>query len=395
MNPIPTEAGKLPANTRRIDLPDKTVYLLGTAHISKQSVQDVAELVSAVSPDTICLELCPSRYQSMVNPESWKKMDIFQIVRENKALFVLVQLLMSSFYRKMAEKMGVRPGEEMLEGIRQAESTGAEIVLADRGIDITLRRVWGYMSLWHKMKFFFQALTGLVFSGDMQAEDIEKLKEKDQVQVLMEAMGQSFPEIKKRLIQERDIHLAQKIREAPGETVVAVVGAAHAEGISSAIHADHDLEPLLQTPPPSVIPRIAKWAIPAIIVLLILAGFFTGGATDSLHSITIWILMNGIFSALGTAVALAHPLTIGTAFFAAPLTSLNPTIAAGWVAGLVQAWVKRPTIKDLEGLSSALGSITLFWSNPAIKVLLVVVLANLGSSLGTFIAGSWIATRLL
>jgi len=386
---------EIPATTRRISLPDKEVYLLGTAHISQQSVSDVASLIRAVQPDSVCVELCPSRYQSMVQPESWRKMDVFRVIRENKALFLLIQLLMSSFYRRIARKLGVTPGAEMLEGVTQAERTGAELVLADRDITITLKRVWRHLSLWHKLKLILQAVTGAAFSGELESEDIEKLKEKDQLQVVMDELGQSFPQIKERLIGERDVYLAQKIREAPGETVVAVVGAGHAPGIETHLPRDHDLAPLLEIPPPSPVPKILKWAIPAIIVILIGLGFFKGGAAESIHSLTIWVLMNGIFSALAVTLAMPHPLTIVTAFLAAPLTSLNPTIAAGWVAGLVQAWFKRPKVGDLEDLPAALGSLKKFWANPAIKVLLVVVLANLGSSVGTFVAGSWIASKFI
>ena len=388
-------AGEIPPATRRISLPDKEVYLLGTAHVSPQSVRDVAALIQAVRPDSVAVELCASRYQSMINPESWRKMDVFRVIRENKALFLLIQLLMTSFYRRIARKLGATPGAEMLEGISQAERTGAHTVLADREITITLKRVWRHLSLWQKLKFILQAVTGAAFSGELEAEDIEKLKEKDQLQVIMDEMGQSFPEIKKRLIQERDIYLAQKIRDAPGKSVVAVVGAGHAPGIETHLHTDQDLAPLLEIPPPSIIPKVLKWVVPATILILIGLGFLSGGAAESIHSITIWVLMNGVFSALGVLLALAHPLTVVSAFVAAPFTSLNPTIAAGWVAGLVQAWFNRPKVQDLEDLPQALGSLKKFWSNPAIKVLLVVVLANLGSSVGTFVAGSWIAAKLL
>ncbi|MEF8824198.1 MAG: TraB/GumN family protein [Desulfohalobiaceae bacterium] len=385
----------IPATTRRISLPDKEVYLLGTAHVSQQSVSDVASLIQAVRPDSVCVELCHSRYQSMVQPETWRKMDVFRVIKENKALFLLVQLLMSAFYRKIARKLGVTPGAEMLEGVTRAEEVGAEVVLADRDVTITLKRVWRHLSFWQKLKLILQALTGAAFSGELEAEDIEKLKEKDQLQVIMDELGQSFPEIKKRLIGERDVYLAQKIREAPGETVVAVVGAGHAPGIETHLFTDHDLAPLMEIPPPSIIPKILKWGVPVAIVLLIGLGFLSGGAAESIHSLGIWILMNGIFTALAVTLVLPHPLTIVVGFLAAPLTSLNPTIAAGWVAGLVQAWFNRPKVRDLEDLPLALGSLKKFWGNPAIKVLLVVVLANIGSSIGTFVAGSWIASKFI
>ncbi|MBW2554740.1 MAG: TraB family protein, partial [Deltaproteobacteria bacterium] len=223
---------------------------------------------------------------------------------------------------------------------------------------------------------------------------IEKIKEQDQLETIMETFSKSFPEVKKRLIDERDIYLAQKIRSAPGTTVVAVVGAGHVPGIQQHIHKNEPIAPLVEVPPKSILPAILKWAIPALIITLLVAGFFKGGRQHSVESIYIWILVNGILSAVGAAIALAHPLTILATFVAAPITSLNPTIAAGWVSGLVQTWVKKPTVSDLEDLPNAISSVKGFWMNPVSKILLVVVLANLGSSLGTFISGSWIAARL-
>jgi pheromone shutdown-related protein TraB len=305
----------------------------------------------------------------------------------------LIQLVLSAFYRKIAERLGVQPGAEMVEAIRQAEAQGAQLVLADRDVDVTLKRVWGYLGFWQKLKLLFQLLISLFVQDDVDEDLIEELKNKDQLEVVMESVGKSFPEVKKRLIDERDVFLAQKIRQAPGRNVLAVVGAGHVQGILEHIRADQDIEPLTRVPPKSIIPILLKWGIPLIILGLIVLGFFKGGTSHSAESLVIWVLVNGTFSALGVLLALAHPLTILSTFLAAPLTSLNPTIAAGWVAGLVQAWVKKPTVADVERLPTTVTSLKGFWMNPLSRILLVVVLANLGSSLGTFLAGSWIAAR--
>lgn len=387
------EVPALPENAHTLVLDDKEVTLLGTAHVSHQSVAEVREVIQQVQPDSVCIELCPSRHKALMDRDSWKKMDIFKVIKENKALFLLMQLIMTSFYRKIGEKLGIQPGAEMIEGVRQAELINARLVLADRDVNVTLKRVWGYLSFWHKLKMLFQLLGSLFVQDAVDENTIEDLKDKDQLEVVMESVARSFPQVKTRLIDERDIFLAQKIREAPGRKVVAVVGAGHVPGIKGNITRDHDLAPLMTLPPRSVWPRVFKWLIPLIIIGLIVYGFFHGGAQHSFQSISIWILVNGIFSAIGVSLALAHPLTIASTFVAAPLTSLNPTIAAGWVAGLIQAWVKKPTVADLEDLPKALLSLKTFWLNPVCRILLVVVLANLGSSLGTFVAGSWIASR--
>jgi len=384
---------ELPAGIKHISLHGKDIYILGTAHVSAKSVEEVKSSAQVLQPDSVCVELCSTRYTSLMEKQSWQQMDIFRVIREKKAFYLLIQLVMTAFYRKLGEKMGVKPGAEMLEGIQQAQERNAELVLADRDVNITLRRVWGYLSLWYKMKLFFQMLLS-IFSQEKVDEDIvENLKERDQLEVIMDSMASSFPEVKNRLIDERDIYLAQKIKEAPGTTVLAIVGIGHQEGILQRIHDDIDVAPLMQSPPKSRIPQILKWLIPAIIVGLLILGFFKGGLEHSIQSLAIWVLVNGIFSALGVAIALAHPLTIIVTFIAAPLTSLNPTIAAGWVSGLTQALLKKPTVGDLENLPTDITSIKGFWFNPLCRILLVVVLANLGSSIGTFLAGGWITAR--
>jgi len=392
-SPPGTPGTALPETLRTVELPEKTVHILGTAHVSQKSVEDVRSASEILRPDAICVELCSSRYQAIVHRDAWQKMNIFRVIRENKALFLLIQLILSVFYRKIAEKVGVQPGAEMIEAIHQAEAGQARLVLADRDVNVTLKRVWGYLGFWQKLKLLFQLLLSLFAQDDVDEDLIEELKNKDQLEVAMDSVAKSFPQVKKRLIDERDLYLAQKIREAPGPTVLAVVGAGHVQGILKHIHADRDIGPLLRLPPKSILPVVLKWAIPLVILGLIILGFFTGGTEHSVQSMAIWVLVNGTFSALAVLLALAHPLTVLSTFLAAPLTSLNPTIAAGWVAGLVQAWVKKPTVADVELLPTTVTSIKGFWLNPLSRILLVVVLANLGSSLGTFLAGSWIAAR--
>jgi len=384
---------QLPESVTNIKLENKDIYLVGTAHVSKKSVKDVRETVEKIKPGTICVELCESRYKSIIQRDSWKKLDIFKVIKEKKALFLLTQLIMTSFYRKLGQQLGIEPGAEMIEGIKQSEKTGATLILADREIEITLKRVWGYLNFWNKLKMMSQILAGLLFSEKIDEDLIEQMKKQDQLETIMETFTKAFPEIKKRLIDERDIYLSEKIKNAPGKVVMAVVGAGHVPGIQKQIHKENSLETITEVPPKSIVPEIIKWAIPVAIVTLLVIGFLKGGTQHSIQSIYIWVLVNGVLSALGAALAFAHPLTILSAFIGAPLTSLNPMVAAGWVAGLVQVWVKKPTVSDFEDLPNAISSVKGFWKNPVSRILLVVVFANLGSSFGTFISGSWIAAR--
>jgi pheromone shutdown-related protein TraB len=371
---------------------DRDIYLVGTAHISKESVEDVHTTIEQVHPDAICVELCKARHQAMTQADNWRKMDIFKVIRQKKAVFLLAQLLMSSFYRRLGEKLGVQPGAEMLEGIRMAEQTGAQLVLADRDIEITLKRVWGYLGFWSKLKLAMQLMMSTLFTEKIDTDMIEQLKKQDQLEAVMVEFAQRFPEIKRRLIDERDTYLAQKIRTAPGQTVVAVVGAGHVEGIKGQIHQDQPLDELETVPPKSIWGPVFAWGIPLLIVALLAWGF-TKGTAHGFENIYIWIFVTGGLAGIGAAAALAHPLTILSAFFAAPLTTLHPLLAAGWVAGIVQAFVKRPKVSDLEDLPEAIASMKGFWTNPVTRILLIVALANFGAMIGVYVAGTWIAAR--
>jgi len=382
----------LPQRVTHVQVDDKDIYLVGTAHISKESVDDVHTTIEQVHPNAICVELCKARHQAMTQADNWRKMDIIKVIRQKKAVFLLAQLILSSFYRRLGEKLGVQPGAEMLAGVHLAEQTGAQLVLADRDIDITLKRVWGYLGLWSKLKLAVQLLMSVLFSENIDMDMIEQLKKQDQLEAIMAEFAQHFPEIKRRLIDERDTYLAQKIRTAPGPIVVAVVGAGHIEGIKSQIQRDQPLEELMKLPPKSIWPKILGWGIPLLIVLLIAYGF-TQGTDKGIQNIYIWTLVTGGFAAVGAALALAHPLTILSAFLAAPITTLHPLIAVGWVAGLVQAFFKRPRVSDLEDLPEAIGSLKGFWLNPVTRILLIMVLSNLGAIVGVPIATAWIAAR--
>lgn len=384
---------ELPERVTQLEVEGKKIYIVGTAHVSKQSVDDVIDTVAAVGPDSICIELCQARHRSLIERDNWQKMDLFKVLKQGKALFLFVQLVMSSFYRKLGKKLGVEPGAEMLEGAKQAEAIGAELVLADRDIEITLKRVWGYLNFWNKFKMLVELLAGLIFGEKIDEDMIENMKKQDQLESIMEVFSKSFPEIKKRLIDERDVYLAEKIRTAPGEKVVAVVGAAHVPGIQEHIYNENSLDEIMVIPPKSIIPKILKWGIPALIIFLFAWGFHKGGVEHFKDDVTIWILVNGILSAIGAAIAFGHPFTVIASFVGAPLTSLNPMIAAGFVAGIVQTLVKKPTVADFEDIPNAISTVKGFWSNTVTRILLVFLLANLGSALGTWISIAWIGAR--
>ncbi|MEM6702568.1 MAG: TraB/GumN family protein [Acidobacteriota bacterium] len=390
-----TGTAPLPKAVHTVTLGARTVHLVGTAHVSAESVEDVRQTLEATLPDTVCVELCEARFANIRDRDNWRKLDIFKILKEGKAALLLSSLVMTSFQKRIADELGVAPGAEMTEAIRISDERDLRLVLADRDIQTTLRRTWARLGFFARLKMVGQLVASLFAGGEIDKESIEQLKEEDQLSDMLEGLAKAFPSVKSTLIDERDTYLAQKVRDAGGETIVAVVGAGHVPGILAQIDEVQSLAPLDEVPPPSVWGKVIAWGIPALILGLFAYGFVRGGAEQSLASLNIWFLVNGAFSALGTACALGHPLAIVSAFVAAPLTSLNPFVAAGWVAGLVQAWVKRPKVADLEALPEDITSVRGFFRNPVSRILLVVVLANLGSTLGTVVAGSWIAASTL
>lgn len=374
-------------NITRIHIGVKEYILIGTAHVSKQSAEQVKAVIEEEQPDAVCVELDQQRFQSIQDGDRWKNTDIFEVIKNKKATLLLVNLAISSFQRKMAKQFGIQAGQEMIQGIESAEDVGAELVLADRDIQITFSRIWGNIGIGGKMKLLLSIFYGIFSNDKISEEELEKMKSQDMLDGMLQDLTDNFPALKKPLIDERDQYLAQKIKEAPGEKVVAVLGAAHVPGIKEEIHKDHDLKKLMSRPPKSKAPKIIGWTIPLVILSIILYTFWANPAAGTQQTIS-WVLWNGSISAIGAAAAMAHPLAVLTAFIAAPITSLNPLIAAGWFAGIVQAYFRRPNVSDFETLSDDVTSVKGFWNNKVTRILLVVVLANIGSSLGTFIGGA-------
>ena len=374
-------------NITRLEVDGKQVILIGTAHVSKLSAEQVKEVVERERPDSVCIELDAQRYESVTQDKKWKETDIFKIIKDKKASLLLMNLAISSFQNRLADQFGIKPGSEMIQGIRSAEETGAELVLADRNIQVTFSRIWGGIGLMGKVQLISSVFFSIFSKESISEEELEKMKKQDTLNAVMDDFTKAFPRIKKPLIDERDQYLAQKIKEAPGKKIVAVLGAAHIPGITQEIYRDQDLKALNEVPKKSNWPKIIGWAIPIMILSIIAYTFYANPAAGFDQAIS-WILWNGTLAAIGSAVAFGHPLAILTAFVAAPISSLNPLVAAGWFSGLTQAFVRRPNVGDFDTLSKDVFTVKGFWDNKVTRVLLVIVLTNLGSSLGTFIGGA-------
>ncbi|NBG88586.1 TraB/GumN family protein [Isachenkonia alkalipeptolytica] len=374
-------------NITRMNIEGKEIILIGTAHVSKESAKQVKEVIEEEQPDSVCIELDRQRYQSVTDKNRWQKMDIFKIIKEKKTTVLLVNLVISSFQNRLAKQFGIKPGQEMIQGIDSAKEIGAKLVLADRNIQTTFARVWHGIGIKGKLSLMVQILFSIFNDESISEEELEKMKSQDTLNAMLQDFTEHFPKLKKPLIDERDQYLSQKIKEAPGNKVVAILGAAHVPGIKTEIYKEHDLKELSKVPKKSKAPGKIAWAIPILIIGIILYTFYMNFSAG-ISQITSWVIWNGGFSALGAIIALGHPLTILTAILVAPLSSLNPLLAAGWFAGITEAYLRRPSVEDFEKLSEDAVSVKGFWKNKVTRILLVVTLTNLGSTLGTVIGGA-------
>lgn len=375
------------ANITRLEVDGKEVILIGTAHVSRLSAEQVKEVIEKEKPDSVCIELDEQRYQSITDNNKWKETDIFKIIKEKKATLLLMNLAISSFQNRMAKQFDIKPGQEMIQGIESAKENGAELVLADRNIQITFSRIWHNLGWLGKSQLLTSVFYSIFSKDTISEEELENMKSQDTLNAVLAEFTESFPRLKTPLIDERDQFLAQKIKEAPGKKVVAVLGAAHVPGITKEIYKHQDLEGLSAVPPKSILPKIIGWSLPILLIALV-AYTFIANPTAGWDQAWSWIIWTGSMAAIGAIVALGHPLAIVTAFIVAPITALHPILASGWFSGLVQAYMKRPTIGDFERLSEDVFTIKGFWKNKVTRVLLVLVLTNLFGSLGTIIGGA-------
>lgn len=368
----------------------RELYLVGTAHVSASSVALVEDMIHEVDPDTICVELDEQRYESIQNPNKFQNLNIIEIIKKKQTFFLIGQLVLSAFQKKVSEKTGSKPGREFIRAIDLAQERTSTLELVDRNIGVTLKRAWRLNTLWGKVKIIGSLMMGSSGKGgDVEAEDIEALKSMDALTDMIKEMGKEMPKVKQALIDERDLFLGGNIQNKLGQKTVAVVGAGHVPGILELFERrvdEAELDAINVVPPKTTFGKMLPWLIPAIILALFAWGFTQAGWDKSQEAMIYWVLVNGILSALGALAAFGHPITVLTAFVAAPITSLNPTIGAGMVAGLVQAFVKPPKVKDLEMLQTDAGQPKKWWSNLFLRLLLVVLLSSLGSAIGTFVA---------
>ena len=384
----------------RLTLGDRTIVLVGTAHVSRESVDEVRRIIEEEAPDRVCVELDDGRHASLTQGNSWQNLNIGKVIRDGKGFLLMANLVLASFQRRMGQELGVRPGEEMLAAVESAREKNIPFSLCDRNIQITLRRAWSRTSPWGKMKMLAAMLTSVVSTEKLTAEDIEKLKQKDVLQEMMEELAGYLPAAKQVLIDERDTYLATRIFQAEGKKIVAVVGAGHLSGIARHVQALHegkesgDLAELDQLPARGWAGKILPWAIPAVIIALFSLGFIRAGWKMSLEMFWRWLLVHGGLAAAGSLLAWAHPLTILIAFVGAPIGTLNPFGKIGLFTGVAEAFLRKPRVRDLEGLAEDVATFRGFYTNRVTHILIVFFLSTLGAAVGNIIAIPWLTALL-
>lgn len=378
----------------QIEINEKKIYLLPTAHVSNLSRQDVIEAVETIQPDSICVELDQQRYEKLTHPDAYQNQNIEQIIKEKKVNFLLVNLILSSFQRRMASHLNSQSGGEMIEAIHQAKTHNKELVLADRSISITFSRIYGSLSFFAKIKMIYNIISSLFDNQELSEKDLSNLQKQETIDAAMHEISANFPEVKRILVDERDQYLAHRIKSAKGHTVLAVLGAAHIEGVSKNLTQSYSIEHLDQKIKKSIFSKILSYVVPTILIgMLVYLGF--NQKDIGLVQIRNWFLINGTLTAIGVLLVRGKLVSALVAFIVAPFTILHPLLAAGWFAGLMEAKLVKPQVKDFETLADDTKTIKGFFTNKVTRILLVVVAANLFATIAAVISSFALVQSIL
>lgn len=366
------------------------IKIIGTAHVSNASIEEVKETILEIKPDIVAVELDSNRYHNLKSTkngqEQEREFNIREIIKSDQLTMFLVSGFLTYMQNKIGEDVGVKPGAEMLAAIEAAEEVGAQVALIDRDIQITLKRALNQMSLWEKMKFTYGLLASF-FSSDEELEDIEKIKEGDTLAEVMEYFQEMSPKAYQVLVNERDAYMARMLLDIADERVVAVVGAGHQEGIKNYMNNPQSIPPLtelLKIEKSKIsISKVILFTIPAIFVIIFILAFINGVNINS--SLIQFVLLTGGLGFIGSLCAGSKLYSAITAFIVSPVTVIHPLLASGWFAGIVEAKLRKVSVEDLAELPKCEGFRDL-WENKLFRVLLVVIGANIGTSIGTFLA---------
>lgn len=384
------------ADVHFLEMAGKEIILIGTAHVSRQSAELVRRVIEAERPDCVCVELDEKRYRSLMERQQFSSLDLKEIIRKKQLSTLLVNLVLASYQKKLGGQLGVLPGTELLEAAKVADEYAIPVALCDRDIRVTLRRAWHGTSFFKKSYLLATLLVSLFDRTELTEEKMAELKDKDVLSELMSELGEAMPVLKRVLIDERDIYLAEKIKATAGKRLVAVVGAGHVAGIKKVLGEDNRavLAKISSFPPVSGFWKGVGWAIPVLIIASLCGIALRKGGAVAGENLLFWILANGIPSSMGAVLALAHPYTIIGAFVAAPITSLTPVIGAGYVTAFIQVMLRPPVVVEFESALEDMSTFRGWWRNKLLRVFLAFLLPGVGSMIGTYVGGYEIISNL-
>jgi pheromone shutdown-related protein TraB len=383
-----------------------TFHVVGTAHVSRRSVEEVTRVIEELRPEVVCVELCQGRYDALTQENAFRNLDVFKVVREGKTLYLLAHLALSSYQRKMGNALGVKPGSELLAAIETARKVGARVELIDRDIHTTLKRTWANLGLWKRSMLLSSLLVGFGDDDDgttdekrgreLTADDIEQLKEGKALSEMLDELSRALPEVKTPLIDERDAFLVSGMEKsaAGARDVVAVVGAAHVPGMRRRFGQTIDRDALAKLPPPSLLWTIVKWAVPLLLVAGLVWGAFHSENVSAQDVVMALVLPTSIGAGTLTLLAGGRPLSVLTAIVVAPVAAIHPLLGTGMVVGVVDAWRRKPTVVDCERLPDDVTTFRGFWRNPVSHILLVAIASGVGTAVGMWLGAAWIVTLL-
>lgn len=389
----------LPSSVTELVHDGTTYYVLGTAHVSQRSVDEVKAVIARVKPDVVCVELDKTRHDALTKDSAFRDLDVFKVVREGRTLYLLAHLALSSYQRRIGAELGVKPGAELLAAVQAANELGIPVELIDRDINITLKRTWKNLGLWKRSVLLSSLVVGWEDDGKGEAvtsKTVEDLKEPKALSEMLTELGRAVPQIKGPLIDERDRYLASKAVDAGRgrQKVVAVVGAAHVPGMKQHFGAPVDRAELDRIPPPSLIWSAIKWLIPILFLAAIVWGWQRSDTTSFTEMMLAWILPTSIGAGALTLLAGGSLLSVASALLVAPIAAIHPLLGTGMVVGVVEAWRRRPSVADCERLPEDIQSMRGFWRNPVTRILLIAVASGIGTAVGFWVGVGWVASLL-
>lgn len=379
-----------------IETKGKKIILVGTAHVIKESVENVKEAINQYKPDKIAVELCESRYSSLQDKNRWENLDIIKVIREGKGFLLLATMILSSFQKRIGLDLGSAPGAEMIEAVNLAKENNIDLILADRDVNVTLKRAWALSKFKDKIKILEVLLESIFTKEKLSEDDVQNiLKDGDLLTTMMNEFAKELPDVKKVFIDERDEYIANKILSSNGNVILAVVGKGHLEGIAKKIESGFEYDSNIENiPVKKNKTNIIGWIITLIIVALLGVGFFIKGPKVGLSMLKYWIIISGASCFISSILVLSHPLTIIASWVVAPITTLNPTIGAGMFLAIIEATFRKPRVSDFENLTEDISKFKGYFKNRILHALVVFFGTSIGASIGTFIGIPWITSLL-